>query len=167
MGLRGPLPKPTRLRILQGNPGKRALPKGEPQPKPGIPRCPRWLSANAKAEWRRIVPELKRLGLLTIADLAGLCAYCQAFAELQDATRTIDREGRIVTVPVLNGKGEHVGDIRKAHPAVKLQRDAFARVKSFLCEFGLSPATRPKLAGMGKSNEGADPAERFLNDKRA
>jgi hypothetical protein len=32
MGRRGPPPQPTKLRLLSGNPGKRPLPRAEPQP---------------------------------------------------------------------------------------------------------------------------------------
>ena len=30
----GPKPKPTRLKVLQGNPGHQKLPKNEPKPRP-------------------------------------------------------------------------------------------------------------------------------------
>jgi hypothetical protein len=32
MGKRGPSPKPTSLKVLQGNPGKRKINKSEPKP---------------------------------------------------------------------------------------------------------------------------------------
>ena len=53
MGRRGPPPKPTALRLLQGNPGKRRLNDAEPKPKQSLPRCPDWLPANAKIECPR------------------------------------------------------------------------------------------------------------------
>ncbi len=37
MGQRGPAPKPTALRILEGNPGKRPLNASEPRPRAGRP----------------------------------------------------------------------------------------------------------------------------------
>ena len=64
----GPPRKPTRLRILEGNPSKRPLPNNEPQPDPTMPECPDWLMADAKEEWHRVAPELHRIGLLTIVD---------------------------------------------------------------------------------------------------
>lgn len=165
MGRRGPPPKPTRLKELAGNPGHRPLNKREPKPTSGAPGMPDWLSKEAKAEWRRVVPELEKLGLLTKVDRAALAAYCQAHAELADATKLLEAEGRIVSEPVtqrrkVDGEWETfvVGWKKKLHPAVRLQRDAFARVKQFLGEFGLTPATRTRLVGLkdGKEDGGND-----------
>ena len=91
-------PIPTALKIRAGNPGKRPLPTDEPQPMPGRPRCPEWLDPAAKAKWRALVPELERLGLLTRLDGDALAAYCQAWAEVREATRTLRRDrGRKLT----------------------------------------------------------------------
>jgi hypothetical protein len=58
-------PKPTALRILQGNPGKKALNKREPKPRVCIPPCPRHLTPRAKSHWKAVAPKLARIGLLT------------------------------------------------------------------------------------------------------
>jgi hypothetical protein len=68
------------LKLIKGNPGKRPLPKDEPQPDPAIPEKPDYLDAEASKEWDRIVPELERLGLLTQLDRAMLVSYCQAWS---------------------------------------------------------------------------------------
>ena len=141
----GPAPKPTKLRIAEGNPGHRPLNAAEPQPTPGAPSVPAWLSREAKAEWRRLVGELGRLGLLTLVDRQALATCCQAWAELEDATRLLNKEGRETREPVLDKFGNHVGNKIRAHPAVRRQRDAMARVKQFLVEFGLSPSARARL----------------------
>jgi len=48
--MRGRKPKPSRLRVIEGNPGKRALNTREPRPAVRIPTCPAHLSPSAKAE---------------------------------------------------------------------------------------------------------------------
>lgn len=40
MAIRGKKPKPTNLKILEGNPGKRPLNLNEPKPIPIAPECP-------------------------------------------------------------------------------------------------------------------------------
>ncbi|MCL5994484.1 MAG: hypothetical protein M1546_00320, partial [Chloroflexi bacterium] len=50
---RGPAPKPTALKVLAGNPGKRPLNGSEPQYPTELPTCPRPLSAIAKREGHR------------------------------------------------------------------------------------------------------------------
>jgi hypothetical protein len=46
MGHRGPPPKPTALKLIAGNPGKKALPKDEPKPKVELPSKPRHLTTE-------------------------------------------------------------------------------------------------------------------------
>ena len=50
MGKRGPRPQPTQLRLVRGNPGKRAINKLEPKPDGGIPAKPAWLVDALKVE---------------------------------------------------------------------------------------------------------------------
>lgn len=164
MAKRGRRPKPTRVRELEGNPSKRPYNRREPQPTEGRVTCPSWLSTKGKAEWKRITPELRRMRLLTIVDRAALAAYCQAYAELEEATEILNREGRIIIVPITyrdkqTGEEKISGEKRVAHPANKLQRDGFARVKQFLAEFGLTPASRAKLEGPVQESDNNDPFE--------
>lgn len=179
MGRRGPPKKPTTLKIAAGNPGKRPLNPREPKPKTDEPPMPLWLSERAQAEWRRIVPELLAIGLLARIDQAALASYCQAYAEAEIATRTIETEGRICRVPLFADKaiselvtdpktgkqetklialkGQVIGERLKTHPAVTQQREAFRLVKQFLAEFGLSPSSRSGVSGQGHEAPPADP----------
>jgi P27 family predicted phage terminase small subunit len=148
---RGRPPKPVRLKILQGNPGKRPI-RSCPSPPTSVPSCPAWLDASAKREWSRITKLLVELDLLAQVDRAALAAYCQACAELEFATTTLRDEGRIIDEALIAHRKEKgariaevVGHKKKLHPAVKLQRDAFARVKAFITEFGLTPSSRARL----------------------
>ena len=65
--MRGRKPTPTQVKILRGNPGRRPLNEGEPQPAPLAPSCPPELSPTAKDEWNRIIVELVELGLMPIS----------------------------------------------------------------------------------------------------
>ena len=47
----GRKPKPTAMKELEGNPGKRKLNKKEPMPGKGMPDCPKWLLPDAQEEW--------------------------------------------------------------------------------------------------------------------
>src|SRR4051812_21548502 len=89
MGERGPAPKPTALRVLEGNRAKRPL-RREPKPRLGAPECPKELQGEARAEWQRIVPDLDQIGLLARADRAVLMSYCQTWAALLDAQREME-----------------------------------------------------------------------------
>ena len=73
----GPKPKPPALKLLEGNPGKRAIPDA-PKPPPLAPPAPEWakllpgkrdvvVRRDAATEWRRVVPVLDHLGLLSLS----------------------------------------------------------------------------------------------------
>lgn len=155
-------PKPTRLKVAAGNPGKRPLNPAEPRPAVAVPSCPDWLSPLAEAEWRRITPELHRLGLVSVIDRAALAAYCQAVAEVEEATRALDAEGRVCVWPVFDKQGVKVGERLKAHPCVAMQRSAAQLVKQFLVEFGLSPASRTRVSAAAPGGGGGDKGNRFF-----
>ncbi len=136
MARRGPAPKPTRLKVLAGNPGKRALNRHEPQPTPGVPPCPVQLSEEAKREWKRISKELDRLGLLTVLDRAALSAYCQAWGRWIEAEERLRQHGVIVKSP--NG-------FPVQSPYLAVANKAMAQMGKLLVEFGLSPASRARI----------------------
>jgi P27 family predicted phage terminase small subunit len=76
----GRKPKPTNLKILQGNPGKRKIPENEPKPAKTMPKCPPHLDKIAKKEWRRFSTVLERLGLITEIDGSAFAAYCDQYS---------------------------------------------------------------------------------------
>jgi len=78
--MRGRRPKPTRMKALTGNPGKRPLNVHEPRPEPAAPDCPPELSPVARQEWKRLTAELVKLNLITHLDRGALATYCGAYA---------------------------------------------------------------------------------------
>ena len=64
MGTRGPPPTPTKILAMRGS-WRAGRNPAEPRPEPGRPRCPKWLDTDAKAAWRRLVPQLDRMGVVT------------------------------------------------------------------------------------------------------
>ena len=76
--MRGRKPKPSALKMFEGNPGKRPLKQTEPNPTVETKECPVHLNDEAQAEWNRITPDLHTLGLVARVDRAALAAYCQA-----------------------------------------------------------------------------------------
>src|SRR3979409_359558 len=97
--MRGRRPKPTRLKTLAGNPGKRPLNEDEPRPEAAIPDCPAELRPMARKEWERLIVELCALRLLTHLDRAALAAYCGAYALWAEATEAIQKYGSLIKSP--------------------------------------------------------------------
>jgi hypothetical protein len=49
--MRGRKPVPNRLKVIRGNPGKRALNKNEPQLAGDLSDAPDWMTESQKAGW--------------------------------------------------------------------------------------------------------------------
>lgn len=130
--------KPTALKVLHGdfekNPSRR--PKAEPQPDLAVPKCPSHLSVLARHEWKRIVSELGDLKVLSLAERASLELYCRAYGEWREATKTVEAEGRYYA----DEKGW------KEHPAGKAMRQWAGICHKLLCEFGMTPSSRSRIA---------------------
>lgn len=138
MGARGPAPTPTALNKLRGNPGKRPLPKGEPMPATAdrVPSAPRWLSEEARAEWKRLAPRLHAVGLLTDVDGLALAMLCEAFAQYVEAKGLVEREGMMA----VSDKGNTY-----QHPAVGLMNSARNELLKWTREFGMTPSARSRI----------------------
>lgn len=135
--MRGRRPKPTRLKMLTGNPGRRPLNENEPRPEPAVPDCPSELGPVAQREWNRLVGELSALRLLTNLDRAALAAYCGAYGLWAEATEAIQKYGAMVKSP--SGF-----PIQSPYVAIaNRQAEIMMRIAS---EFGFTPASRSRIA---------------------
>lgn len=165
----GPAPKPTVLKALNGNAGKRPLNLNEPKPDLGEPDMPTGMPAAAKKEWRRIVPILLKMGVLTLADGAALEAYCQSYATWRAALKEIRKNGLTYEsggTPItetVNGetKTRLVGTIRRLNPAVAERDKAVKVMRSFMTEFGMTPSSRSRIKAEPAKKEDAF-AAKFL-----
>jgi len=136
--MRGRKPKPSNLKVLSGNPGKRPLNSNEPKPQVRIPSCPAHLNAAARGEWRRIAGELAGLGLLTGVDRAALAAYCQAYGRWVEAERKLKKAGDL-TETTTNGN-------LIQSPLVGIANTAMDLMRKFLVEFGMTPSSRSRIS---------------------
>lgn len=72
--------KPTALKVLAGNPGKRPLPKSEPIFADVDEKPPEWLNEKAAELWHVYSGQLSANGMLNTANREFLGAYCQLTA---------------------------------------------------------------------------------------
>lgn len=139
MGLRGPAPQPTALKVIRGNPGKRPLNAREPKPQAIRPTMPPEVRDNKRAarEWRRLCPILERMKILTEADGIALAGLCIAVAEESECQSKIDGSGLLIET-------KRTGMIR-LNPLIQLRELARRRRDRLLREFGFSPSSRSSL----------------------
>lgn len=155
----GPPKKPTALKVIQGNPGKRKLPPDEPKPERGKPRAPAHFEDEARDWFAEAAAELDKIGVLTLIDGNALELLVEAYAEYRQHCDALKREG--YTYFTTSTTGERV---IKANPAAAMKSDAWKRVRAMLCEFGMTPASRARVSTKHGGEE--DPLQAFLNSKR-
>ena len=132
---------PTKLRIARGNPQKRPIrPEPEPAQLEQPPEPPAILNAAGAAEWRRLAPELIRLGVLTVVDLPMFTAFCQIYGRWYEAEEKLKEQSLLATPK----KGGHV----TMNVWLRIAEAAHKEMRAFAGEFGLTPASRTRLAGV-------------------
>ena len=140
----GRKPKPTAVKKLEGNPGKRKLNSKEPVPAKGIPACPDWLMPKAKKEWERLAELMNQMGVLTEVDMAAFAAYCQSYARWKEAQEHINSEG--ATYETENG-------MQRPNPYVAICNTEQRLMMSAASEFGLTPSARSRIMAASSANK--------------
>jgi P27 family predicted phage terminase small subunit len=96
--------------------------------------------AEAVAEWDRIVPTLRKVGLVSDLERAALVTVCRCWSRLVAAEREIQASGA-----VLQGEAGPV-----VNPSVKVANDAIGQCLKLWAELGMTPAGRSKLSSLVK-----------------
>lgn len=139
-------PKPTALKVIQGNPGKRALTKQEPDPVYLADlEAPAWLHPSAKAVWDEVAPQLSRAKLLTEVDVQTLAMGCVAIAQYRHAAKVTGEE-LIKSKIVVDDEGKPVEAGEYINPWMLVQSMSFKQAMQVFQQFGMSPAARTRIA---------------------
>lgn len=155
--------RPTALKILEGEPNKDRINLREPKPKLGRPTCPMHLNGAARYEWRRIVPELEALGLLTQIDRAALAAYCQAYGRWVIAERKLNELSSMSADKMALLYKTTNGNLI-INPLLSVANKAMEHMHKFLTEFGMTPASRSRITVNPSGSE--DPLDKLLSTTR-
>ena len=128
-------PKPTNIKKLEGNPGRRKLNTNEPQPGDAGIIPPDKISPGALKFWKRLAPELHGCGLLTALDHDTLLAYCESAAAFIEATEMIKQDGALYETK----------NYKTVSPWVNIQNKALANMAKFGSLLGMSPSARSSV----------------------
>ncbi|WP_245431001.1 phage terminase small subunit P27 family [Rhodoplanes roseus] len=101
-----------------------------------VPVAPRNLTDEAKAEWRRVAPDLVRRKVLTVDNLSLLESYAMAIGMVKISADTLRVEGH--AVPTAKGGMQR-------HPAVQTMREFMCEGRRLAAELGLTPTSRNKV----------------------
>lgn len=168
MGLRGPSPKPTAIRKLEGNPSGRPLPRREPHFS-GQPIKPKKMSPRARVVWDDLMEQMRTAGLLCGADSRALWQLCEDEALLSSAYAGLWKMARSIKAEAAaQGKDLKADEVwvlmmqKSGRMAMGALRDLSTRVIIERREFGLTPSARSRIdAGLGGVGvfPGVDPLE--------
>ena len=137
--VKGRKPKPTHLKLLEGNPGKRDLPKNEPVPRAAFPEKPDDFTTGAASDcWDRIVVELEAMAILHSADRDALVMYCEAWGTYRTAQVSVGKG-------ILINRGTDKEPHPVTNPAWRIGRDAMSILMRLGESFGLTPAARARI----------------------
>ncbi len=100
------------------------------------------LKGTAKKLYRLVGTELASKGLLDVVNLDLLLAYCREMALYKDMMKELETEGYTVKVATKNGS------ITQINPKRKIAENALIAAKTLAAEFGISPASRARVAAM-------------------
>jgi P27 family predicted phage terminase small subunit len=150
----GPKPKPTALKLLQGNPGHQKLPQNEPKMRPLLPDMPPYLGRLARKRWRELLPELDYGGVLSRVDGEVLAGYCQAYEQVCRLTAELEANGRTYTVGT-NGA-------QSARPEVAMLNRAWDDIRKFGAELGIGAASRSKIEVKKPDDAHEDPVAKAV-----
>jgi len=151
--------KPTKLKVLEGNRGRRPLPEKEPVPSPVLPPCPDDLDDDAKSTWGRLAPIVCKLGLLTEPDGDNFAIVCQIRSRLRAIHQYIKKENPSLVQETQ--KADPDGGVRveyKPSPYVVMEKQYYQLFRLAAAEFGLSPRSRVGLS-VGKDSDSDEMAD--------
>lgn len=132
----GRKPKPTHLKLLQGNPGKRAIDASEPKPKGDLATPPDWLSDAQKEFWRYAISNAPK-GLLKKLDRAALTAFVVSESIYRQAAEMLAKEKLFVRV----GPNK----VLQQHPALSVVNKQMSIMLKAAAEMGFTPASRTRI----------------------
>ena len=139
-------PKPTALKLLQGNPGHRPINANEPQIVADLGDVPDWLTAEQALHWHNAV-EACPPGMLKATERAALANYCVHYQTVIDASVAMQSQLMVVQCK---------GMLRK-NPLLTIIHEASAAMMRCCIELGFTPAARSKVT----VHRGADRVNEF------
>ena len=145
MNKRGPKPKPTALRVLEGNPGRREINADEPTcDMPAEKPSAVAMDALASAEFDRVMAAMPA-GIYTALDATTLAQHALAWSMLVKAQKSIDEDGVLIESEKYDKEGNLVAVFKVINPATKIWKAAAATLIQTSDRLGLSPGVRSRL----------------------
>jgi len=154
--MRGRKPKPTILKVIDGNPGKKALPKNEPVPVGDLTEAPEWFSDDQKDNWDYAIEHAPK-GLLKKIDKSALMAWVIAEDLFRQAVIKVNQMNLIIKSPV---KGDPM-----QNPYLPIVNKQSVNMLKAAAELGFTPSSRSRVTLDPQENNDENPFAQFANQR--
>lgn len=134
--MRGRKPKPTYLRILDGNAGHRPFSEDEPQPVGDLSEPPPWMSEAQRESWKYAIDNAPS-GLLKFLDRSVLAVWVVAEVLHADAAQKVAKYGSVVKSPKQG--------IWMQSPYLPVQNKQALIMMKAASEMGFTPSARSRV----------------------
>ena len=141
---KGRKPKPTALKLVEGNPGHRPINHNEPRPNRVAPPCPDVLKDEERLAWDYLIDELRKMGTLASSDKADMTCYAHWFGTL------IKAKSKLIELKAA-GDGRDPEVIKTAagnfiqNPWLSIANTAAKELAKICEKLGLDPTSRVRL----------------------
>lgn len=152
MGARGPKPRPTHLKVLQGEQESR-INREEPMPTEGKVAVPADISDGAREVWDELAADLIDKGCLTSWDVYLFEAFCEAVATYRENRDLLREHG-------YTERGAAGGVIKS--PYHQIMRDCLESMAKIGSRFGFTPGDRANMTIEPTDKGPGSGAERIL-----
>ena len=153
--MRGRKPKPTTLKLIDGNPGRRPLNANEPHPDALDTDLPLELEDPlAQEEWRRTIVPAIDTGQITAADRMFAVAHCELWATWRSQVAAAAQHAHVVAV----GKNKRP----MANPARGMANRTLLLLAKIDAELGLSPTSRSRITVSPRKPRADNPLAKFM-----
>jgi P27 family predicted phage terminase small subunit len=160
--MKGRPSKPTNLKLVTGNPGRRSLNKNEPKPDDASISAPLWLDNDSASVWDEIAPQISAIGLLTTMDVQMLAIGCVAISQFRTAAKQTGAT-LVKSKVVENSDGEPVERGHHVNPWLVAQSMSFKQAMAVLAQFGMSPAARSRVVADPENENGKNKAASYFD----
>ncbi len=138
--------KPTALKLLEGNPGKRAINNDEPKLPSAESAAPKGLAGRALAVWNGLASDMTTAGMLKSGDTHTLRVFCEVVADTEKFTALCRKVGPENSVKL--GYVKRLDMLRK-------------QLREFSGILGLNPSSRSAIK-VTPAEPKNDPAADFI-----
>jgi P27 family predicted phage terminase small subunit len=168
--------KPTKLKLVTGTMKPSRMNHAEPAPQAGRIPMPRGLTPLHQTAWKRLAGAIQRMGATSLPDAVALERLVACYVEILEAEESIKRpivaertmkDGEIREMVICEAGERYYtaygqsGFMVRERPEFGVIRSADQRLKGYLNEFGLTPASRSKVSVLPTKK--AEPASRYFD----